>query len=153
MNEKDRLLLEAIGWHPGRDIADLAEAWMAQLERQGGFTAFPAARRAIHEFGGLKSSITAPGERFAREPFDLTPVLAAFEDDRFDEAAEAIGQPMYPLGEGGGGHYFVGIAADGRVFHLAASLDLAGGDIVEAIVNMIEGRSGERLIGGHSANA
>ncbi len=83
---------------------------------------------------------SGPGAEAARESFELNPLLAIGEEDRFAEHALRIGEPLYPLGEAANGHVFLAIAADGRVYALMEELWFLGESMEAAIERLILGR-------------
>ncbi len=95
---------------------------------------------ALKHYGGIHVKQSGPGEEAARESFELNPLLAIGEEDRFAEHALRIGEPLYPLGEAGNGHVFLAIAADGRVFALMEDLWFLGENMEAAIERLILGR-------------
>jgi hypothetical protein len=78
-----------------------------------------AAEEFLSEFGGLVFDISGPGISCAREPFELDPLLAEGEEDRFADWSEVIGKSLYPIGEGDQGHYFLAIDESGEVYLVA----------------------------------
>ncbi|MEU0540330.1 SUKH-3 domain-containing protein [Nocardia sp. NPDC005978] len=107
--ETDRGLRLA-GWDPGRRV-DTTE-WRNELER-GGFRWTAAAENFLSRFGGLEIELSGPGITTARVPFELDPLLAAGEDDRFSEWAAVVGEPITPVGELDSGRFFLGISESG----------------------------------------
>jgi hypothetical protein len=137
-------ILADAGWRAERADDLVLETWKARLTSPY-FVMFPAAERALREFGGLRVIQRGPGMNMPRDTFDLDPALAFGEEERFERFGNVIGQQLFPLGEGGAGHYFLGIAEDGRVFAIAETIDLVGGSIEEAIENLVTGRRGASL--------
>src|SRR5688572_2833041 len=76
----------------------------------------PAAREFLLEFGGLTWPLHKKGERSTSFSFNLDPVLAAYEDDRFRDAESEVGENLFPLGEAMSGHFFLAITPSGRCF-------------------------------------
>ncbi|MGW4723758.1 SUKH-3 domain-containing protein [Streptomyces sp. NPDC004291] len=109
-SEVERVLREA-GWHAGRTV-DTA-GWKQLLE-QDGFRSHAAAEDFLREFGGLTAGHGGAGITRAREPFDLDPLLALGEADRFDEWSEEIGHRLFPVGELTGG--LLGLDEDGELY-------------------------------------
>src|SRR5262245_34161720 len=108
--------LRQAGWFPGRNIGDLLQKWKSELAKSDGFELFPKAEASLSEFGGLVFHQKGAGITCAREPFQLIPTLAIYEGDRFAHYSDYVQTQLYPLGEGGDGHYFIVIGKDGRVF-------------------------------------
>jgi hypothetical protein len=111
-----RLLLERAGWFRGRDVSATVAEWERAMAAQ--FKIFAAARDALNEFGGIVVEVQGPGIDFARTSFHLDPTLAQGESARFSWCEESVRTRLYPLGEVMGGHGFLGIGEDGRVFAL-----------------------------------
>ncbi|MFF9065102.1 SUKH-3 domain-containing protein [Streptomyces sp. NPDC014891] len=109
-SEVETVLREA-GWHPGRAV-DTAR-WTRQLE-QDGFRSHAAAENFLREFGGLATGHGGAGITRAREVFDLDPLLAQGEADRFYEWGEEIGHRLFPVGELAG--RFLGLDEDGELY-------------------------------------
>jgi SUKH-3 immunity protein of toxin-antitoxin system len=141
-SDADQLLREA-GWYPGREMKGEVAEWAHVLEQEGrGFPLFDAAERALLEFGGLQIKQSGPGIDVARAPFVLDPLLALGEDDRFFGYSRQIGVRLYPLGEAWGGHSFLAIAEDGRVFLLMDEIEELAKSMDEALERLIQGRRG-----------
>ncbi|MFJ8588158.1 SUKH-3 domain-containing protein [Streptomyces sp. NPDC093595] len=51
----------------------------------------------------------------SREAFQIDPLLALGEDDRFSEWGELIGKAITPIGELARGRYFLGIDEEGMI--------------------------------------
>lgn len=77
--------------------------------------------------------------------FDLNPSLAMGEEDRFRRYEEAVSVPLYPLGEACGGHVFMAIAEDGRVFAIMDDLWHIADSIEEALESLVRGRNWRRI--------
>jgi hypothetical protein len=75
----------------------------------------------------------------AKEYFEIDPLLALGEGDRFSHFSDHVGTNLYPLGEGAGGHYFLAIGEDGRVFLLMEDIKIIGNDFDEALESLILG--------------
>jgi hypothetical protein len=137
-NPEVRRILDAAGWNEERNSSTETESWSSQLSP--GFRLFPAAEMALTRYGGIHVKQSGPGAEAARESFELNPLLAIGEEDRFAEHALRIGEPLYPLGEAGNGHVFLAIAADGRVFALMEDLWFLGESMEAAIETLVLGR-------------
>jgi SUKH-3 immunity protein len=103
------------------------------------FHASPAAIEALSEFGGLRVDVHGAGMTMARQSFVLDPTLAIGEDDRFGRYGSVVGTELFPLGEGGGGHYFLAIAPDGFVYGIGDFIFEVGCDIRDALQNLVRG--------------
>lgn len=131
--------LRRAGWYSGRQVRNLVDAWRAQLLRSDGFEMFPSAERALLEFGGLKIDQQGTGQTCARESFALDPTVALYENDRFGDFVAVLNTRLYPLGEAVGGHYFLTIGENERVYLLMQNVELLGNNIDEALENLIVG--------------
>ncbi|MBL1072871.1 SUKH-3 domain-containing protein [Nocardia sp. 2] len=130
-------VLRASGWSPGRQID--TGPWREALERNG-FQWNAVADRFLMEFGGLVVDISGPGITSAREPFELDPMLADGEDDRFAEWADVIGESIAPVGELDSGRYFLGMSESGDLY-LVADWLASFGKIPDALESLILGKS------------
>ncbi|MFI7320378.1 SUKH-3 domain-containing protein [Streptomyces venezuelae] len=113
--EAERALLLA-GWTPGRCVD--TSAWRARLE-DSGFVMHEAAESFLSEFGGLSFEYGGDGISRAREAFELDPLLALGEDDRFSEWGELTGVTLFPIGELDQGRYFLGLDEAGTIYLVA----------------------------------
>jgi hypothetical protein len=138
------LTLRDAGWFPGRNMGNQVGEWTRELSSDG-FEIFPEAEKVLLEFGGLNVTQDAPGVNCAREPFQVAPILAAGEADRFEEFAEYLKTQLYPLGEACGGHGFLAIGKSGKVFLLMDDIRLLGQNIEEALEKLIQGIQSEEL--------
>jgi hypothetical protein len=132
--------LRSAGWTPTRCEHAKVQRWRAALEQPGGFVMSHAAARVLAEFGGLRAEARGPGIECARGSFDLNPLLAEGEEDRFAAFAAFVEGPMFPLGELDGGHAFLGIDTTGAVFLVEGWLARLGDDIYAALDATLEGR-------------
>jgi hypothetical protein len=133
-----RATLTAAGWFSGKDQSARIRDWTFELQGEG-FTLFPAAERALREFGGLRVEVAGPGRECARSSFEVKPSLALGERDRFAAFEHTIGKRLFPLGEIEKGHAFLAIDEDGALYTLMDEGFLLGNDIDEAIARMIVG--------------
>ncbi|MGY3336431.1 hypothetical protein ACVW0K_002530 [Streptomyces filamentosus] len=133
-SEVERVLREA-GWHAGRTV-DTA-GWKQRLE-QDGFRSHAAAESFLREFGGLAVGHGGAGITCAREPFDLDPLLALGEADRFDGWSEKIGHRLFPVGELADGHAFLGLDEDGELY-VVDDWPARFGRMPEAMENLVLG--------------
>lgn len=128
-------VLRGAGWYPGRN-SDPAP-WREQLEADG-FHIHPSAETFLREFGGLSVGHSGPGITRAREPFELDPLLALGEADRFGEWGQEIGRRLYPLGELDHGHAFLGLDEQGELYVVANWLARLG-RMPDAMENLVLG--------------
>ncbi|MFD8205570.1 SUKH-3 domain-containing protein [Streptomyces sp. NPDC059695] len=133
-SEVERVLREA-GWRPGRAVD--TTGWKKQLE-QDGFRSHAAAEDFLGEFGELVVGHGGAGITRAREPFDLDPLLALGEAERFDERSEEIGHRLFSVGELAGGHAFLGLDEDGELYVVDDWLARFG-RMPEAMENLVLG--------------
>jgi hypothetical protein len=109
---------------------------------------FDRAEIVLREFGNLRVQQTGPGHDFARSTFVIDPTLPG-DGALFRRLEGKLGAPTYPLGEAVGGHAFMGIVEDGRVFLVMDDeLFMVGRSIDEAMNSLIEGRRPANLNGG-----
>lgn len=140
LHSTTRRVLLASGWRElGNNLA-IVSSWEAELRRSDQLEMFSPARVALLRYGGVEVDARGPGENLAREPFRLIPTLLAYEGDRLKEASGELGTALYPLGEAGGGHYFLVIGLDSRVYGLMHGHWVIGHDIEEALNNLVLGR-------------
>lgn len=132
--EVERVLRDA-GWYPGRDTDPTP--WREPLEADG-IHIHPAADNFLREFAGLTVDHGGPGITRAREPFELDPLLALGEADRFGEWSEEICRHLYPLGDLDHGHAFLGLDEQGELYVVANWLARFG-RLPEAMENLILG--------------
>ncbi|WP_084534936.1 SUKH-3 domain-containing protein [Nocardia yamanashiensis] len=138
-------VLRTAGWSPGRQID--TGVWRQRLEGSG-FRWSGAADRFLAEFGGLVVAGSGPGITSAREPFELDPLLAEGEDDRFAGWAEVIGESITPVGELDSGRYFLGVAESSELYLVADWLG-SFGRLPEALEAVILGRAPVPVIDEH----
>jgi hypothetical protein len=137
--------LREAGWYPGRQVPDLVTAWQRSLLLSDQWELFPSAEKALLEFGGLTFSHTGPGVTCAREPFDLDPTDAMYENDRFGDFVGIVGTRLYPIGQASQGQYFLAIGEDERVFLLEQDIRLMGHNIDEALEHLLIGIKPEEI--------
>lgn len=131
--------LKDAGWYPGRNMQEAASQWKYELNKSDDWDMFTAAESVLLEFGGLKIEQKGAGQTLAREPFEINPMLAIYEGDRFTEYSATLDIRLYPLGEASGGHHFLAIGEDGRVFVIMDDMKMIGRTFDEAITNLIVG--------------
>ncbi|MFJ4580817.1 SUKH-3 domain-containing protein [Streptomyces echinatus] len=97
--------LTAAGWHPGRDVGDLAmsaalmtAAVVPPVAGTRGWTLFPAAREALREFHGLTLSPVAAGAGVAATGCVVDPREARHALRAFRALGDMIGEDVFPLG-------------------------------------------------------
>jgi hypothetical protein len=100
---------------------------------------FPAARRALTEFAGVRCGRRGPGLRRAVRllTFDATP--GAYATAALDDFAQVIGMALFPIGLEGG-DAIVAVDEIGRVFVLDQGGEwLVGDSLDEALVSLLAG--------------
>ncbi len=112
-------ILRKAGWFPGRNVSDLVEGWRVELRRLNNQEMFPEAEKILLEFGGLK--IKTPTNKDIPK-YDLNPLLVIGENDRFEAFEEILKAKLYPLGEADGGHAFLAVSEDGKIYLLMMNL-------------------------------
>ncbi|HBB87906.1 MAG TPA: hypothetical protein DC047_09845 [Blastocatellia bacterium] len=132
-------MLGEAGWIPDRDVS-------REIQLPPGFDPFPAALKALAEFGNLHVGRRGSGVEFARTPIVLDPMLAMGEDDRFREFSGILKSNLYPLGETDDGHGFVAIDEQGRVFLIYDDLNFVGETFDSALENLLAGAKRPRLV-------
>ncbi|MCT9080902.1 SUKH-3 domain-containing protein [Streptomyces fulvoviolaceus] len=128
-------VLRGAGWYPGRSVD--TTAWRERLEADG-FHIHSAAEEFLREFGGLTVGSGGSGITSAREAFELDPLLALGEDDRFGDWGEEIGRRIAPLGEVDHGRFFLGLDEHGELY-LVAGRPARFGRMPEALENLVLG--------------
>ncbi|MFF4432572.1 SUKH-3 domain-containing protein [Streptomyces sp. NPDC001513] len=128
-------VLRGAGWHPGRCV-DTTE-WRERLEADG-FRIHPAAGDFLGEFGGLTVDSRGSGITSAREAFEIDPLLALGEDDRFAARGEEIGRHLFPVGECDHGRSFLGLDERGGLYLVDGRLARFG-RMPEALENLVLG--------------
>ncbi|MFJ2748819.1 SUKH-3 domain-containing protein [Streptomyces sp. NPDC087297] len=128
-------VLRGAGWYPGRNVD--TTVWRERLEADG-FRIHSAAEDFLREFGGLTVVGGGSGITRAREPFELDPLLALGEDDRFGEWGEEIGHHLFPLGDLDHGHAFLGLDERGELYVVVNWLARFG-RMPEAMENLVLG--------------
>jgi hypothetical protein len=129
------------GWMDLSSLDVLGEAAIERaVEASGGhLRPFPAARRVVAEFPGVRCGRRGPGLRRAIRLLTLDPAPAAYVADVLDEFAEVVGAPLFPIGVEGGDAIVV-IDEQGRVFVLDQAGEwFVGETIDEALVGLLTG--------------
>ncbi|MEU9081430.1 SUKH-3 domain-containing protein [Streptomyces sp. NPDC048357] len=128
-------VLRGAGWRPGRSID--TTAWRESLQADG-FRIHPAAEDFLGEFGGLTVGGGGSGITSARHAFELDPLLALGEDDRFGALGEEIGRHLFPVGECDHGRFFLGLDEHGDLYLVECWLARFG-RMPEAMENLVLG--------------
>ncbi|MFH8419494.1 SUKH-3 domain-containing protein [Streptomyces sp. NPDC018038] len=128
-------VLRRAGWRPGRSID--TTVWRELLEADG-FRLHAAAEGFLREFGGLTVGRHGSGITRAREAFDLDPLLALGESERFAEYGEEMHRCLCPVGELGQGHAFLGMDERGELYALTGR-PARFGRMPEALENLVLG--------------
>lgn len=142
-SQETEKVLRSSGWKDGR-LVDVSR-WRSHFEANG-IAMHDAAERFLSEFGGITVKAKGPGITRAREPFELNPLLAEGEEERFLEWGEEIGASLFPLGELDDGRYFLGIDEESRIYIVIdwVSRFRAGDDALE---DLILGMEAEHVAG------
>ena len=136
--------LHAAGWREGRDCGAALLEWKTTLAAEG-FDMFPAAEAVLREFGGLKIISRGSGEEQARSSFEVDPLLAKGERDRFAAFEAPLGRRLFPLGDVENGHAFLACSDDGKIYMVGDHIWLLGSDVLAAFRKLIAGLKTEPL--------
>ncbi|OKI41968.1 hypothetical protein A6A28_25790 [Streptomyces sp. CB03578] len=128
-------VLRGAGWYPARSVD--TKVWRERMEADG-FHIHSAAEDFLREFGGLTVGSGGPGITSTREAFELDPLLALGEDDRFGQWGEEIGCHLFPLGELDHGRFFLGLDEHGELY-LVVNWLARFGRMPEAMENLVRG--------------
>lgn len=134
-------ILTGGGWLASDAREGLGDAAIARtVEASGGrLRAFPAARRVVTEFPGVRCGRRGPGLRRAVRLLTLDPMLGAYAAAALDEFAQVIGASLFPIGSEGG-DAIVAVDELGRVFVLDQAGEwMVGESIDEALVSLLAG--------------
>ena len=131
--------LKRVGWFPGRQVPDSVASWKEILLDSDALTMFASAERVLLEFGGLKSMEQGEGVTCSREPFEIDPTLATYENEKFKEFSILVNTRLYPLGEAVGGLYYLAIGENDRVYMLMEDIRLVGNNMDEAMEALLIG--------------
>lgn len=145
LSDDTQKILLAAGWQPDQDWRQTVEQWDIALQMSDGWEMFPAAAQALLKFGPLCVEQYAAGITRARETFELCPLLAMYDRERFEAYEEEAHTKLYPLGEYTGRRGQLAIGANGRVFGIIDDLYLVGEDIDDALNNLVEGHASQEL--------
>lgn len=129
--------VRAAGWFPGREVAADVATWEAALSSPGGYSLNEPARRFLLEFGGLTWPATRSQHRSSRFTFDLDPMNAVHEEDRFQIAEEDVGDSLFPVGEVLDGYYFLAVGASGTFYLVMDDSEPCGNDAWTAFDRLI----------------
>ena len=120
--EVERILRKA-GWYPGRTIpAATIERWANRLESPAGYQFSGAAWKVLAEFGDLHIGAVGIGKDYASMDLHVDPVLCTDEEERF---RQAVGKPVFPIGDASGSHLFSAVDDDG-VLYLVWEYEVVG---------------------------
>jgi SUKH-3 immunity protein of toxin-antitoxin system/YwqJ-like deaminase len=110
-----------------------------EAERLSGLPAFPAARRALAEFAGVRCGRRGPGRRRAIRLLTFDPLPGARQHRALTEFAEVIGAAVFPLAVEGGDALVV-IDERSRVFVLDQAGDwFVGENLDQAVTGLLTG--------------
>ncbi len=98
-----------------------------------------AAEEFLRQFGGLAWPTRELGEHLASYSFNLDPLTAVFENDRFDEASAVVGETLYPVGEVVNGHYFLGLGPSGTFYLVMNDVSRYGDNPWEVLGQLLLG--------------
>jgi hypothetical protein len=129
------------GWLDLGSREALGEAAITRaVEASGGrLRPFPAARRAVTEFSGVRCGRRGPGLRRAIRLLTLDPTPGAYAAAALDDFAQVIGVPLFPIGIEGG-DAIVAVDEVGRVFVLDQAGEWFVGDSIDAaLVSLLAG--------------
>jgi len=111
----DDLLREA-GWYEERHVTHT-------LTLPPEFSVFPRAREVLDEFWGLHFGSPGPGVDCAKNDVKIDPRLASHLASRLQGYGKVLQTRLFPLGEVHGGHAYVIIDEQGRMYVLSAMSD------------------------------
>lgn len=111
--------LSAAYWSPGRDVSAAVDAWLARTGVERELPMFPAARRAMAEFGGLtlgqRGPTGEPGKGYAST---IYPAANQPMTQDVADFGQVLGTAVFPLGDHEDGPALLAIDERGRVFLL-----------------------------------
>jgi hypothetical protein len=134
-------ILAGGGWMDLGSRGRLGDAAISRaVEASGGrLHPFPAARRVVAEFPGVRCGRRGAGLRRAVRLLTLDPLLGAYAATALDEFAQVIGLPLFPIGLEGG-DAIVAVDEVGRIFVLDQAGEwFVGESIDEALVSLLAG--------------
>ena len=148
--EVEAVLREA-GWSEGRRVPDVAADAIREISTRTAATgsrhaAFPAAERALVEFGALYVDQDGPGVALRRRPFAVDPTMVPPSVATLEAFGRALGVALYPLGVEGDDDAVLAIDEHGRVFALDDCGEwFLGDDLPEALVSLVTGAEPPRV--------
>lgn len=138
-------VLRAAGWFEGRRVPADVTRWEEALSTPSGYSLNEHAREFLLEFGGLCWPDFPRDKRPSRFLFDLDPMRADFEEDRFRLAeADAGGERLFPVGEVLNGYYFLAVRARGSFYLVMDDVERCGEDAWTAFGRLINPGSSYR---------
>jgi hypothetical protein len=139
-SEFTETILRASGWSPNRNVSQLVIQWKAEIQKTDGQEMFPEAEKILIEFGGLKIKQNYPNKIYSRTSVEINPSLVIYESDRFEVFEKNLEINLYPLGETDGGHSFLTVGEDGRIFLVMMNVWFVANSFDEALENLILGK-------------
>lgn len=133
-------VLKSAGWHEGRRMRIEVLEWKAKLSSSSGFKMSQAAEDALLEFGKIKVELSGPGIDYSQTGFEMDPMLALGEEDRFAGFDSKNDLQLFPLGEVGEGQAFFGIAPNRKVYLVGDKIEFMGKDIFESLESLVLGK-------------
>jgi len=133
-------VLRMAGWHHGRDVYGVVASWEQELASKGGFVMNEPARRFLAEFGGIAWPLRREGEHLSSYSFNFDPRAAIYENDRFEEAEEDVGESLFPVGEVVNGHFFLAVGRSGNFYLVMDDVQPYASDAWEAIEKLLSVR-------------
>ncbi|MET3985388.1 SUKH-3 domain-containing protein [Streptomyces sp. PvR034] len=137
--------LTAAGWHPGRDVGDVALLAALTTAPLGPWELFPAAEGALRAFHGLRIPPTGPGIDVAPTGCLVDPTQARYGAVPLRRIAEAVGLRVFPFGRTDADALLC-VDEAGRLFCVDHGGARLLGDTVRAgLTALAEGRASVRL--------
>lgn len=133
------IILRKAGWYPNRNVSEIVVTWKAELLKTDKKEMFPEAEKILLEFGGLNIKRNINDKRYSLD-YSINPSLAAYESDRFDSFEKELKINLFPLGEAGGGHGFVAVGEDGKIYLLMMNIWFVAYSFDEALENLTLGK-------------
>jgi hypothetical protein len=134
-------ILAGGGWtnHDSREALGDAAITRTVDASGGRLRPFPAARRVVAEFPGVRCGRRGPGLRRAVRLLTLDPTLGAYAAAALDEFGQVLGVALFPIGLEGG-DAIVAVDEVGRIFVLDQGGEwFVGESIDEALVSLLAG--------------
>ena len=133
------------GWM-GIDVLGNEAIERAVEASSGRLRPFPAARRAVAQFPGVRCGRRGPGERRAIRLLTLDPVPGAYAATVLAEFADVTGESLFPIGTEGG-DALLAVDERGRVFVLDQAGEwFVGSTLDEALVGLLTGDGPARRV-------